>query len=148
MLCGRERGFLFDPLHDGVVGIAEPVDRLLCVSHHEKASPLRKGVLYERKEVLPLYGGGVLKLVNQVMIDDLTEPEIDVRDDGTAKVLGKVHVYVFYEDLPLLPLRDLDGPVKRLIGPQVRHAPRAGIHDRVKADKLFKATPQIPYLVI
>ena len=49
------------------VGIAPAVDALFAVTHYQIKPAVRQRVIYERQNVVPLQGAGILKLVEQQM---------------------------------------------------------------------------------
>ena len=101
VVMGRGKGiFRFESLHDPVIRIPESVDGLLRVTDGKEAPPLGKGVLDEGKEITPLDGRGILEFVNQIVVDRLPYPEIDIRDDFMIEIVRKLLVDVINKDGP------------------------------------------------
>ena len=59
------------------VALAEAVDGLLAVAHHQTLVALRHAVLHQRHQVVPLQHRGVLELVNQEMVVAVAQALID-----------------------------------------------------------------------
>lgn len=119
VMGGGKWVFRFEPFHDPVICIPETIDRLFGVSDGKKASALRKGILDEREEIAPLDGRGILKFVDQIVVDHLPYPEIDVRDDLMIEIVGKLLVDVINKNCPFPFLYFLEDILEGFVGLQI-----------------------------
>ena len=113
--------------HDPVIGVAEAVDRLLGVADEKEAPAFSQGFLDERFEVPPLDGRGVLEFVDQIMIDAVPEPEIDVGHDPFVDVAEQLLVDVFDKEDALPALDRVQGRLQGAVGAEIRQEEIPGI---------------------
>jgi hypothetical protein len=116
---GRKRVARFEFLHDPIICISEAIDRLLGIAHGKETSSLGKGILDEGKEIGPLNGRGVLEFIDQVVVDRLPNPKVDIGHDFMIEVVRKLFVDVMDEDgaFPFLYL--LENIFESFIGPEI-----------------------------
>ena len=83
LLCG-EKPALKRPLFfvkGGNIGTLKGIDRLLFITHHEQRAPAGPGTLTRGKfggeafDHRPLFGSGVLRLIDQNVVDAAIQPE-------------------------------------------------------------------------
>ena len=117
---GRRKGIdRFESFHDHIISISKSIDGLLGVTHGKETSALGQGVLDEGKEVGPLDGGGILEFIDQIMVDRIPYPEVDIRYDFMIEIVRKFLVDVIDKDGPLSSFHILENILEGLVGPEI-----------------------------
>jgi len=113
--------------HDFVICFPEAINSLLGVANDEQTSTLGKGIIDQWYQILPLNGGGILKLVNQEMVNLATEAKIDVGHHAGLKISSQVAIDIVEKNQALFFFDKIKLLEKTVIDLKMRLKIRGGI---------------------